>query len=81
MKSFQAEYKLENQNRWGILRLGENLCSDLYVMRGNKVQHSPQQINHIQLHSGKYKEIYLSMSYVTRRLLTMVENISHHLSF
>jgi len=46
-----------------------------------KVQHSSQQINHIQLHSGKYKDIYISMSYVTRRLLTVVENISHHLSF
>jgi len=38
-----------------------------------KVQHSPQQINHIQLHSGKYKEIYFSISYVTRRQLTVVK--------
>lgn len=36
MKFFQAEYKLESQNRRGILRLGENLCSDLYVRQGNK---------------------------------------------
>jgi len=52
-------------------------------MLGNeiKVQHSPQQINHIQLRSGKYKEIYFSMPYVTRRLLTVVKNISRHLSF
>jgi hypothetical protein len=75
MKLFQAQFTLENQKRRKILRVGENLCSGLYVRQGNKGKTFTPTNNHIQLHSGKCKEIYLSISYVTRRLLTVVEII------
>jgi hypothetical protein len=54
----------------------EKICVQIYMLgKEIRVKHSPQVVTTLKVHSGKYKELYFSISYVTRRLLTVEENM------